>query len=77
MKRPQPQLHAFAVASPWQKAALLARFNDLCDAIVAARITLKVAIETGRRKAIGALDAIRLTLNGLPLPEGPELRISA
>jgi transposase len=38
---------------------------------------IRSVIETGRRKAIGALDAIRLTLNGLPLPEGPELRTSA
>jgi transposase len=38
---------------------------------------IRSVIETGRRKAIGALDAIRLTLNGLPLPEGLELRTSA
>jgi transposase len=38
---------------------------------------IRSVIETGRRKAIGALDAIRLTLNGLPLPEGPALRTSA
>jgi transposase len=38
---------------------------------------IRSVIETGRRKAIGALDAIRLTLNGLPLPAGPALRTSA
>jgi transposase len=38
---------------------------------------IRSVIETGRRKAIGALDAIRLTLNEMPLPEGPELRTSA
>jgi transposase IS66 family protein len=32
---------------------------------------IRSVIETARRKAIGALEAIRLTLNGLPLPAGP------
>jgi transposase len=38
---------------------------------------VRSVIETARRKAIGALEAIRLTLNGLPLPAGPALRTSA
>jgi transposase len=38
---------------------------------------VRSVIETGRRKAIGALDAIRLTLNGLPLSAGPALPTSA
>ena len=38
---------------------------------------IRSVIETARRKAIGALEAIRLTLNGLPLPAGPALRTSA
>ena len=37
---------------------------------------IRSVIETARRKAIGALDAIRLTLNGLPLPAAPVLRPS-
>jgi transposase len=37
---------------------------------------IRSVIETARRKAIGALEAIRLTLNGLPLPAGPALRPS-
>jgi transposase len=37
---------------------------------------IRSVIETARRKAIGALQAIRLTLNGLPLPAGPALRPS-
>jgi transposase len=38
---------------------------------------IRSVIETARRKAIGALEAIRLTLNGLPLPASPALRTSA
>ena len=38
---------------------------------------VRSVIETARRKAIGALEAIRLTLNGLSLPTGPALRTSA
>ena len=38
---------------------------------------IRSVIETARRKAVGALEAIRLTLNGLPLPAGPALRTSA
>jgi len=38
---------------------------------------IRSVIETARRKAIGALEAIRLTLNALPLPAGPALRTSA
>jgi transposase len=37
---------------------------------------IRSVIETARRKAIGTLEAIRLTLNGLPLPEGPAPRPS-
>jgi transposase len=37
---------------------------------------IRSVIETARRKAIGALDAIRLTLNGLPLPAAPAPRPS-
>jgi len=38
---------------------------------------VRSVVETARRKAIGALDAIRLTLNGLPLSAGPALPASA
>jgi transposase len=38
---------------------------------------VRSVIETARRKAIGALEAIRLTLNGLSLPAGPALRTAA
>jgi transposase len=38
---------------------------------------VRSVVETARRKAIGALEAIRLTLNGLPLPASPALRTSA
>jgi len=34
---------------------------------------IRSVIETARRRAIGALEAIRLTLNGLPLHAGPAL----
>jgi transposase len=34
---------------------------------------VRSVIETARRKTIGALEAIRLTLNGWPLPTGPAL----
>ena len=32
---------------------------------------LRSVIETGRRRSIRALDAIRLTLQGAPLPQAP------
>ena len=32
---------------------------------------IRSVIETARRRAIGALEAIRLTLAGIPLPEPP------